>query len=524
MQVSSLTNSSRVVQSRLPCPSCTSSDAYHVYDDGHGYCFSCQYYNPSKSQHNATTEYTYQFVPWRGISEGTLRTFDAKSKIDPEGKPISIAFRYPNGDYKVRSLDKKEFFWSKVGSNEPTGLFGQDKFTPGVHKYITVTEGELDALTIHQVLGGPAVSVSSASSAVSDCTRARSWLNAYDRIYLAFDNDPVGREATAAVARLFDRDKVFHVKFGHRKDANEYLLASEEQKLKSIWWGAKKYLPENIISSLDEFKTMLSTPPKLGAPYPFAKLTAMTYGIRTGETVLITAQEKVGKTEFMHTILHNLLKEQADDVNIGALFFEEPGTRTLQAIAGIELGKPIHLPDCIVSEVERNEALDKVVKRDDRLYLHPYSGGIDPDAILDTLRFLAAGCACRFILWDHPGMVVFGASDDKERQTIDYLATRTELLAQELDFALLVVYHVNDQGQIRGSRYPGKTCSVRINLSRDMENVDPDIRNQVHISVGYNRFCSASGPVGTYTFDEQTQKYTEAANNNEQSTIFNQAA
>ena len=29
---------------RGPCPSCTSSDAYIEYDDGHGHCFSCNYH------------------------------------------------------------------------------------------------------------------------------------------------------------------------------------------------------------------------------------------------------------------------------------------------------------------------------------------------------------------------------------------------------------------------------------------------------------------------------------------------
>ena len=29
-----------------PCPECESSDAYTLYDDGHGYCFSCEFYKP----------------------------------------------------------------------------------------------------------------------------------------------------------------------------------------------------------------------------------------------------------------------------------------------------------------------------------------------------------------------------------------------------------------------------------------------------------------------------------------------
>src|SRR5258708_1285241 len=510
---------------RERCPKCaeegrdTSEDNLGVYDDGHVYCFSCQYYSPTRSlvgdRLDGRKTYTYEFLPWRNITKKTFQTFGSFTKINSIGAPVSIGFKYPNGDYKVRLIDKKEFYWVKGGSNEPNGLFGQDKFTPGSHKYVTITEGELDALSLHQVLGSPVVSVSSATAAVRDCTHSRSWLNSYERIYLAFDNDTNGRSATAAVARLFDRDKVFQVKFTHRKDANDYLLAGEEQELKKIWWNSKKYLPENIVSSLEDFAQALRNPPKLGAPYPFEELTKRTYGIRTGEVVLITAQEKVGKTEFTHAILHSLLKERDDATNVAGLFHEENLERTLQALAGVELRRPVHLPDSGVTQVEITEAVRSLVKRDDRLYLHTYSGDNDPKTILDTIRFLAAGCGCKYVIWDHPGMVVFGMGDDKERQTLDYLAAGGEALAKELDFSLIVVYHVNDMGQIRGSRYPGKVCDVRIDLTRDTAAADAGTRNILYVTIPYIRFGSNSGPVGAYTFDPYTQQYTEVnANDN----------
>ncbi len=501
--------------SRERCPQCAeagrdiSEDNLGVYDDGHSYCFSCEYYyNPQGKDPTDIMGFTYEYLPWRNITKETFKRYSVLTKINGEGKPISVGFRYPNGDLKIRPLAKKEFFWIKGGSNEPSGLFGQDKFTPGTYKYVTITEGEVDALSLHQVLGSPVVSVQSSVTALRDCTNSRSWLNSFERIYLAFDNDANGRSATNSVARLFERDKVFHVKFSHRKDANEYLQAGESEALKWLWWNSQKYLPENVISSLQDFKEALSSPPKVGAPYPFPELTRKTYGIRTGEMVLVTAQEKVGKTEFMHAILHNLLKE-TNDANIAGLFFEEPVDRTLRAVAGIELGRAVHLPDSGVTQDTIHATVDKVIGRDDRLYLHSFSGNTDPKTVLDTIRFLTAGCGCKYVIWDHPGMVVFGMGDDKERQTLDYIAAGGEALVKELDFALIVVYHVNDQGQIRGSRYPGKACDVRIDLSRDPGNADATIRNSLYVTIPYIRFGSNSGPVGMYTFNPDTQRYSE---------------
>jgi len=498
----------RIEQLHIPCPECPSSDAYCIYADGHGYCFSCEYYKPANTDIDLT--FTYEYLPWRRVNKATMEFYDVRTKVDVDGRPVSIGYKYPNGAYKVRSWDEKLFRWE--GGSTPS-LFGSDKFTPGASKYVTITEGELDALSLHQVLGGPVVSVQSSTSAGRDCASARSWLNAYERIYLAFDNDTNGRDAAAAVARLFDYDKVYHVKFTSRKDANEYLVAGEEQELKNIWWNSKKYLPENIVSDLNTFEEELKEAPKMGIPYPFKKLTEMTYGIRPGEIVLITAQEKVGKTEFMHFLLHNLLKETDDAV--AGLFIEETRRRTLQAIAGIELGRPVHLPDSGVAQAKVIEAMRKVVGRDDRLHLYTHSRSDDPESILDSIRFLTSACACKYVLFDHPGMAVFGLGSDNERILLDALASKFAMMVKELNFSLIVVSHVNDFGQTRGSRYLGKVCDLRIDLTRDPSHPNATIRDTVEITIPYGRFCSHSGPVGAYTFDPSTQKYTEVANDND---------
>ena len=71
-----------------PCPKCGRSDAYSVYDDGHGYCFSCNtYFNANGKQTKGerkmasgtinTREYDGQTIALtaRGISEETCKKF-----------------------------------------------------------------------------------------------------------------------------------------------------------------------------------------------------------------------------------------------------------------------------------------------------------------------------------------------------------------------------------------------------------------------------------------------------------------
>lgn len=513
------------VQTKQPCPVCPSSDAYHIHADGHGYCFSCQYFKPSKDSF-VDTEFTYEYLPYRGLTKDTLRTYDMKTKIDKDGKPISVGYVMPNGDIKVRNLAEKSFYWTKGSDQKKAGLFGMDKFEPGKWKYITITEGYEDAASIHQVTEGPAVSVHSSTSAVNDCIHDRDKLNSYERIYLAFDSDGPGREATERVAQLFDPSKVFVVKFNRRKDANEYLQHGEGDELKRIWWNSKLYLPEKVVNSFEDIGKLLSVEPKRGIPaYPTAELNKMTYGIRTGETVLIVAQEKVGKTEVMHDIEYSLL--QQTDWPIAAIYLEEPAQRHAQAIAGLHIEKPVHLPDCGVGQAQVFDAFKEAVKEDGRLFIYSHFGSDDPDVFIDLVRFLVTARGVRAVLFDHLTMVVSGHQGEDERRVLDYLSTKLEMLVKELDFALIMVSHVNDEGKTRGSRYLTKVADITIGLERDLQNLDPMVRRTTNLRVLYNRFSGETGPAGQVIYipekgiledlNEQDELFPLHANDNNQS-------
>jgi twinkle protein len=501
------------VELHIPCEDCGSSDAKCVHQDGHSYCFSCEAYHRGDKD-ISNVEFTYEYLPWRGVSAESFRFFDAKTKIDPSGVPVSIGYRYPNGAFKVRSLEGKHFH--SVGDIGKAGLYGQDRFAAGSHKYVTITEGELDAISLWQVLRTPVVSVRSSVSAVADVAAARSWLSSFERVYLCFDADTPGREATASVAKLFDFNRVWDVKFSNRKDANEYLQHGEAEELLNIWKNSKKFIPSTVVTSLDDFAKILKGGPIRGVSYPWTTLDSMTFGIRTGETVLITAQEGIGKTEIMHALEYQLLKDTS--YGVGAFFLEEPKKRHLQAIAGIQLRKPVHLPSVSCSEDEVFRALKEVVATDERLYLYSHFGSDDPEVLLDTIRYLVCACGVRYVLIDHVSMVPSGSASEDERRTLDYLTTRLEMMVKELDFGLIIVSHVNDDGKTRSSRWIGKIADIRIDVTRDLLNPDYTLRNTTFLNVSKNRFSGKTGYAGKLFFDTETFTFNEileAANDNQ---------
>jgi twinkle protein len=497
---------SNLIERHVPCPCGKSSDAFCVYDNGHSHCFSCgnhTYPNDFPERDNLEGDFTYEFLPWRGVTKETMAAYGALTKIDSQGKPVVLGFPYSEDTFKIRRLDKKEFF--TVGAMSEASLFGQSCFQAGQSKAVTITEGELDALSVYQMLGSkfPVVSVRGATSAKKDCTKQYEWLNSFDKIYLCFDNDEPGQKAVKEIATLFDFNKVYHVKLTQFKDANEFLEKGDPNDFSRVWYNSKRFLPEGIVSSYSEIDAILDEDDsKESVSYPFPTLQDMTYGLRQGECTLFTALEGVGKTEILRAIEFNLLK--TTDHNLGIIHLEEGQKRSIKGFAGYDLQSPCHLPDAGISKADIKEAYRRLTGRDDRVHYYSHFGSDDPEAILDRIRFLASACGCRFIFLDHITMVVTGLAEGEQTKVLDYLSTKLAMMVEDLNFGLVFVSHVNDEGLTRGSRNISKVAHTWVHLNRDITSESETLRNTTFMTVRKNRFAGRTGPAGALLFDPST--------------------
>jgi twinkle protein len=382
-------------------------------------------------------------------------------------------------------------------------LFGRDRFDPGSAPAVIITEGEEDAAAARDILGEKyaIVSVQSGSSAKADVTADREWLNSFNKIYLCLDNDDVGKKATKEIARVFNYNKVYHIPLSKFKDANDYLINGAAEDFRLVFYGSKRFMPEGIVSSWSEFRDILKG--QLEKPigtYPFQQLGNMARGLREGEIVLFDAPEGVGKTEIIRAMEYHLLR--TTDHNIGCIHLEESKKRQLLGLVGLSLQQPLHLDeDITLNEEGIFEELKKLTKRDDRLHIYSHFGSEDPDVLLDAIRVLVGALNCKFVFLDHITQIVTGLKLDDERRVLDYLATRLAMMVEELNFCLILISHVNDDGQTRGSRLIAKAADLRVSLVRDVENEDPFIRNTTRLLVRKNRWASSTGPAGNLYFD-----------------------
>lgn len=453
-------------------------------------------------------EVSYQYREDRGISVATREKLGIVTEVANDGRPIADIITFPNGTKQIRKFDvpKNEGFRTSGPNASEATLMFMDRFPAGSAKTITITEGGYDAASLHQVLGPsfPVVSIRSSSTARRDCAAHAKYLDSFERIYLALDADDPGKKASKEIAQLFDFNKVFHVPLEAKwKDANGYLQAGLVNELRQVWHNSKKYLPEGIVSSHADFRKILAEDEnRPSIPYPFRTLQEVTRGIRDGEVIVITAPSGIGKTEFVRTLEHHVLKTTKS--RIGTIHLEETHAVQLKRMAGIELKVPAHF-EGVSSNEEMDNALQRITGNDDsRFHIYKHFGSSDPDDLLGMVRFMVTACGCKYIFFDHITMAVTGLGEGEERLILDYLSTRLAAMAHDLGFTLFLVSHENDNGQTRGSRNIENIANTWLKLSRNKLADDEEERNKLYISVPKNRFGAKTGPGGILWFDEET--------------------
>jgi len=519
----------------IPCEHCGSTDGNSLYDDGHTHCFVCgktEFENqreertvmrdavaPAGATKKVEIKGTVKSIPDRGITQQTCEKYGV---TQDESKQY-----YPYADtggaivaVKSRTVETKTF--SISGNFGAASLFGQHLFHSG-GKYVTVYEGELDALAGYQLTGSqwPSVSIrNGAQAALKDCKAQYEWLNSFENIVICFDADEPGQKAAKEVAELFgQKAKIVKHKSGY-KDACEYLQSGATKEFVNEWWRAETYIPDGIVNAADLWEEICTPEPAAEAQYPWKGLNKLLYGLRKAELITVTAGSGLGKSQFLREILYHLLK--TTDWKIGGLFLEESTRKTARSIMSLHANKLLHLPDTPVTEQELKEAFDATLGTN-RVYLFDHFGSSDVDNIANRIRYMAKAFDCRVIFLDHISIVVSGLDNGDERKAIDNMMTKLRTLVQELEVTLICVSHLRrPQGnaghedgqavslsQLRGSGAIAQLSDAVITLERNSMADDERERHKTKVAVAKNRYSGATGPALTLSYNLHTGRMEE---------------
>ncbi len=515
----------RILKQHIACPVCPSTDAFCIYEDGHGFCYSCSYYQPSKNEGDfiiqqevktsVSSNGTFSSINDRNITLDTCKKYNVTINNKDNGNITHHLYPYydKNNQHvasKIRTVKDKGF---KIEGNfASTLLFGQQLFNQ-TGKYITIVEGELDALATYQMLGSqwPVVSIKSSTSAVKDCKQNLDYLSQFENVVICFDNDKQGKKAAENVARLFPPSTALIVPLEDYNDPCEYLINNEQPKFVKCWWNHKAYTPDGILCFSDMWKTLNTKDDAIAVPYPWEGLNTMTYGMRLGELCTYTAGSGQGKSSLLRELVYHLI--QSTDYKVGMMFLEETPKRTALALCGLHLNKPIHLPDFEYTNEELDEAF-KVFGLDRRLFLLDHFGSWGIDKILFNVRFLAKGMDCKFIFIDHISIIVSALESGDERRSIDEIMTKLRMLVQELNIHLGIVTHLkrvsgagHEEGtsvslsHLRGSAGIAQLSDMVIGMERNSQHDIERIRNTSTVRVLKNRFSGDTGPCTWLYYD-----------------------
>jgi|TARA_R100001530_G_scaffold29831_2_gene23444 twinkle protein len=513
------------LKSHLPCSDCGSSDALTIYPDN-TYCFSCHVYHKSTDSGNkpmTQKRYTYQSIPDRNIELETCKKYNVQVGINRSNQEVHL-YPYYNKEgkhisNKVRVVEDKTFY--SEGDKKKTELFGQKFFKEG-GKYITITEGEIDCLSAYQMLGSkwPVLSVRNGSaSAANEIKYNLDYLNTFDNIVLCFDSDEQGQKASKEVANLLEPGtcKIMYMSL---KDANEYLKAGQAQEFVKDFWNAKTYTPEGIVYGPDIAHLLLEDKEVKSLAYPWAGLNELTYGMRMGELVLITAGSGIGKSSVMRELVHYIIKKT--DNNIGCLFLEENVTKTGLGILSVEASKKFHIntPGDKDWTVDDKKKALKALNDLNQVVFWNHFGNSSLTNLMTRVRYMVKGLDCKYIVIDHISMIIYDTLN--ERKAIDDIMVKLRVLVQELGIHMIVVSHLSrpqgtghEEGanislnQLRGSHSLAQLPDMIYALERNTQALNETERNRTMIRVLKNRFSGESGPAVLLQWSKDTGRLTE---------------
>jgi twinkle protein len=529
-----------------PCPDCPSSDALQTNDSGSTYCHSCGLYTPSggslsPSKPSEDTLGTplpveardsyrdtlgllkvadYKGLPSRGITSATAKTYGTLIRADKtyfsyhsqdSADPVAVKLALPG----------KQFPW--IGSPKQAALFGQQLFSAG-GKYVTIVEGEYDALAAFQMTGSkyPVVSIAhGAQAALKDCTAQYEWLDSFETVVICFDADDPGRKASIEVAELFGgKSKIVKLQ-SDKKDACGYLCLNKGLEFNNTWWKAEKFVPDGIVNGDTLWDDVKDPAVPAEFQYPWPRMNGKTFGLYAPSLVTVGAGSGVGKSQFIKEIIYQGLRTLPEE-NIGVLSLEEGNPVTGLGLMSLHANLPLHIPGVEASTKLRRQAFEATLGTG-RIYMLNHFGSYDITSVLSRCKYLVKGLQCRTLFIDHVSIIVSAQNEKDERKAIDELMTKLRMLVEETGIRCVLVSHLNrpssgpphEEGghtsatQFRGSGSIVHLSDLVLGLERDSQADDSILRNTTKIRVIKSRKLGLTGIIDSLYYNPTTGRMTE---------------
>mgnify|MGYP003137170423 CR=1 FL=1 len=194
----------------------------------------------------------------------------------------------------------------------------------------------------------------------------------------------------------------------------------------------------------------------------------------------------------------------------------------------VEANKPLHLNNEI-PEDELQNAFGNTLGSGN-IFLRDGFGSVDPNHILNDIRFLVQHHDVRWVILDHLSILMSGLELDDERKCIDRTMTMLRSFCEETQVGMILVSHLrrssSDKGpedgqqislqMLRGSHSICQLSDQVVALQRNISSGD----NNAELVVLKNRFTGKTGPAAQLTYSEETGRLVELPTNSDNSSTY----
>ena len=513
---------------RQPCPTCPSSDAFSYNTEKMvGVCFSCGSAYPKAGQKYSeetlslyplgdleqSDDYTPApqaptqgvFFGLRGISKETMEHYGVRTVMSPSGDPQSQTYVYPSGATKTRGFPK-----SFTAAGKMDSLFGMNLFTAGTSKMVTITEGELDALSAFQMLGGltsryatPVVSLPSASPSKAFFEAIIPWLDTFEKIILSVDTDSAGDAVAQKINNIFPH-KTYRVDHSVYKDANEFLQANKAAEYKSAWFGAARFTPDNLLHSEADLLSLFDdTPEHSFVPTGIPEFDEKAMGLHRGHFTMFKAATGIGKTEVFRFLEWNFINR---GVTFATCHLEEIPLRSVLGLVSYDLNDNVTRKD-LIEEKGKTEEVRASIKRlaeTEHFYQFKLREGDGADELVQQVKMMATVYGCQFVMIEPIQDTITTSSESSKESELAQLAIRLSKVAAEYNIGVITIAHTNENGDAKYCKMLSQRASVVVDLHRDKDADDPTDRNTTKLVITKNRPTSEEGFAGEMAFNLDT--------------------
>lgn len=194
------------------------------------------------------TQNLYKYFENRSLSKETVDYFKIKSNIKNGNESVAFQF-YENDEVvfvKYRPLERKIIKGRKQNkeypeSNTKSILYGMEHIKD--FRFIVITEGQIDTMSLYQCGLTNAVSVPMGNQNTDWIENCWEWLEKFDRIIFFGDNDEPGKKMISDAIKRLDPSKCYIVNHNLKvpdtdkfcKDANDILVHYGPEKLYEIY-------------------------------------------------------------------------------------------------------------------------------------------------------------------------------------------------------------------------------------------------------------------------------------------------